>query len=177
MRPPLNAGFRRTLTGPPAGVVSTMAFNVFVSYSTRDLGRGTQVKRLLEGTGSTVFLAEYTLPAGARLDASIEAAIKSCDLFVLLWSTHARASEWVPQEIGIAKATGKPVIPVMLHPGLELPGFLKGLKYLPLYNNAEQSLAWLRRNVFERAQQKQQRDGLVWLGLGAVVLMLLAGRE
>lgn len=69
------------------------------------------------------------------------------------------------------------MIPIFLHPGLDLPGFLKGVKYLPLYENPEQSLAWLRRNVFERAQQKQQRDGLVWLGLGAVVLMLLGNRK
>ena len=142
-----------------------VAFSVFISYSTKDLSRARQIKRLLGGTGSKVFLAEYSLPPGSELGQAILGAIKECDLFLLLWSSNAKSSEWVPQEVGAARAHKRPVIPVMLHKDIELPGFLKGLKYLPLCKDSKRALVWLQRNVFQQAQKKQQRDGLVWLGV------------
>lgn len=150
-----------------------MAFSVFISYSTKDLARARYIRRLLVKTGSQVFLAEYSLAPGSELTPSVLKAIKECDLFLLLWSTNAKSSEWVPQEIGAARAHVKPVIPVMLHGGIKLPGFLKGMKYLPLYKDPDRALAWLQRNVFRRVQKKQQRNGLSWMGIGATVIWLL----
>src|SRR5208282_792152 len=48
------------------------------------------------------FVSEYTVMPGAPIAATTKAAILACDLFVLLWSKNAVASEWVNQEIGIA---------------------------------------------------------------------------
>jgi hypothetical protein len=121
-----------------------------------------------------VFLAEYSISAGDDLGQAIGSAIEECDLFILLWSTHAKTSEWVSQEIGIAEANGKAVMPVLLHKNLELPGFLKGLKFLELYKNPEKSLDWLQEHVFEKADKKSQKNGLIWLGLGAAVALLLS---
>lgn len=151
-----------------------MGFSVFMSYSTKNLEVAGQVKSLLERTGSRVFLAQSSLAPGVELTQAILSAIERCDLFVLLWSSGARSSEWVPHEIGAARAHAKPVIPVILEAGMELPGFLKGLKYLPLYERPDEALAWLQHNVFERVQKKQQSDGLAWLGIGAAVLWLLS---
>ncbi len=153
-----------------------MGFNVFISYSTRDLNRATNVKEMLEETGSKVFLAEYSVSPSEDLSSGIKTAIENCDLFILLWSTHARDSEWVPQEIGIAKANDKPIMPVFLHKHLELPGFLKGLKYLPLHKNPEENLKWLQEHVYEKSEAKGRRNGLVWLGVGAALMWLL-GRQ
>ena len=150
-----------------------MPFSVFISYSSRDIAQARQIARLLEGTGSRVFLAEDTLAAGAELAPAILKAVKECDLFILLWSRHAKASEWVPQEIGLARAHEKPVIPVLLDVGLQPPGFLRGLKYLPLYREPQRAVSWLQREVFDRAQKKQKADGLAWMGVGAVVLWML----
>jgi hypothetical protein len=155
-----------------------MSFKVFISYSHRDGTRARQVKRLLDQSGTEVFLAEITLDPGEELAARIVEAIKRSDLFVLLWSHHAKRSEWVPQEIGIARAAEIPMVPIILHKSAEpAPGFLRGLKYLPLYKDPTKSLAWLQKNVFERAQGKKQKDGLAWLGLGAVIVYLLTGKK
>ena len=91
-----------------------MGFSVFVSYSTKDISHARKIKLLLERASSEVFLSEYSLSPGSQLDQAIMQAIEGCDLFLLLWSSNARFSEWVPQEIGVAKAHKKPVIPVML---------------------------------------------------------------
>jgi TIR domain len=149
-----------------------MGFRVFISYSTRDLTRTTQIKRLLEGAGAQVFVAEYSLPAGTELAREIIAAIKACDLFVLLWSHHARKSEWVPQEIGVAKGHDKPVIPIVLHAGAEVPGFLRGLKYLPLYSDPRKALTWLQRHVTTKVAERSQAEGFAWLGITGVLLWL-----
>ena len=151
-----------------------MAFKVFISYSTRDLTRTRQVKDLLEAAGAQVFVAKYSVPPGAELAPKIFSSIQACDLFVLLWSHHAKKSEWVPQEIGIARGLNKPIIPVVLHQSTELPGFLKGIKYHPIYEDPEKSLAWLHRIVAIKVSEKSKREGLVWLGVSGVLLWLLA---
>ena len=151
-----------------------MAFEAFISYSTRDLSRARQVKRLLDRPGCSAYLAEYTLLPGEELDPAIIAAIQRCDVFVLLWSHYAKASEWVPQEIGIAKVLKKPIVPIVLHRSASPTGFLRGTKYLPLYKDPARGLQWLQTHVFEQATKKEQREGLTWLGLGAAFLWLLS---
>lgn len=149
-----------------------MAFEAFISYSTRDLSRARGVRDLLQRPGCTAFLAEYSIEPGRELDSTIVNAIKRCDVFLLLWSHHAKRSEWVPQEIGIAKALEKPIVPIVLHASATPTGFLKGTKYLPLYKDPKKGLAWLQEHVFAQASKKEQQEGLVWLGLGAAFLWL-----
>ena len=154
-----------------------MSFKVFISYSTKDLSRAKQIKKSLEEVGSAVYVAEINLNPGQDLAVTIVSEIKQCDLFILLWSSHAKYSNWVPQEIGIAKGLAKPIIPIMLHKNLELPGFLGGTKYLPLYKSPEKNLKWLVKNVFDRSQKKKRSDGLLWLGLGAILIGLLSSES
>jgi hypothetical protein len=146
-----------------------MSFKIFISYSTRDRTRTIQVKRLLERAGAKVFVAEYSLPAGAELTREIIATIKACDLFVLLWSHHARNSEWVPQEIGVAKGCDKLIIPIALHAGAEVPGFLRGIKYLPLYSDPMKALRWLERHIATKVAEKSRADGFILLGVTSVL--------
>lgn len=151
-----------------------MTYKVFISYSTKDLPIVEHVRSLLQHSSIEVFVAEYSLAPGQSLPAEIITAIKNCNLFILLWSRNSKESEWVPQEIGIATSEKKPILPAVLHPDISLPCFIRELKYLPVYKNPEGALSWLRANVFERAQKKEQTDGLVWLGLGAAVIWLLS---
>ena len=119
-------------------------------------------------------LLKYSVSPGQPLDDNIIAAIKACDLFVLLWSRNSKASEWVPQEIGIARGNDKTILPIVLEDGLNLPAFIRDLKYLPAYRNPSESFIWLQQNVFVRAQKQQQTNGLVLLGLGAVLVWLFS---
>src|SRR3989337_1599362 len=106
-----------------------MPFSVFISYSTSDLANATVLSGWVTAAGAKPFLAEYSLAPGRALAADIVTAIQNCDLFLLLWTGSARNSEWVPQEIGIAKGAAKPIMPVVLQRGLDLPGLLKVLKF------------------------------------------------
>ena len=107
-----------------------MALKVFVSYSTKDFLIVNFLRSLLASAPVAVFVAGYDVPPGGPLSPLIISNIKGCGLFILLWSKNSMQSEWVPQEIGIAKSDSKQILPVLLQSGLTLTGFIRDLKYL-----------------------------------------------
>jgi hypothetical protein len=151
-----------------------MALKVFISYSTKDIETVNFVQSMLVGASLEVFVAEYSVAPGTSLSPTIVSAIKQCNLFILLWSHNSRASEWVPQEIGIAKSENKQIIPVVLHPGLPLPGFISDLKYLDVPKNPQGAFTWLRDNVLAQATEKQKQESAAWLAIGGALLWLLS---
>jgi len=154
-----------------------MSFSVFISYSTRDLAHASALQASIASAGAQPYLAEYSLVPGQPLSQEILAAIRGCDLFLLLWSDHARESEWVPQEIGVARGGDKPILPVVLHPDIGLPGFIRDLKYLEVHKDPTAALQWLVQEVNTRVRKKES-DRLVALGvLGAVVVLVASLSE
>lgn len=151
-----------------------MTYQVFISYSADDFPIVDRVKRLLESEDVKVFVAEYSVEPGQPLADSIKEGIRQSDLFVLLWSRHSEASDWVPQEIGIAKDADKPIIPVVLEEDVNPPAFVRDLKYLPAYRDPGEALSWLRQNVLARASKKQRERGMALMGLGALVVWLFS---
>lgn len=154
-----------------------MNYSVFISYSTKDLGLVNYVKGLLESYTIKVYVAEYTAPPGVDLTNHIKNSITTCDLFILLWSSNSKHSEWVTQEIAFANANNKTIIPVVLEPNLNLPVFIKNLKYLEAYTNPLQAFEYLRSYVLQAADKKSKIDALVALGLSAALLYLLGSRK
>lgn len=157
-----------------------MTYKVFISYSTNDLPIVSNVKRLLE-TNPVVeaFIAEYSISPGSHLDESIVNAIKDCDLFILLWSRNSCSSEYVRTEVGIARGKEKTILPIVLEKNLELPPFIRDLKYLGAYRNPEESLTWLQTHVFTCVNRKQM-NGFALFALGVVLgaaLIWLLSRE
>lgn len=151
-----------------------MALKIFVSYSTKDISVVNVVKSMLVGSPVELFVAEYSVLPGRTLAPPIIAAIKQSDLFILLWSKNSASSEWMPQEIGIAKAANKRIIPVVLQSDLKLPGFISDLKYLDVPKDPQGALTWLRDNVFAQANEKQKQEAVAWLAIGGAILWLLS---
>jgi hypothetical protein len=154
-------------------------FKVFVSYSTHDLKNVTELQQSLVGTGVEVFVAEHSVVPSELLSEKISAAIADCDLFVLLWSAKAKASDWVPQEIGKAHSLQKTILPLVLDEGLDLPGFISGLKYLPIYRDPQASMVQVQEFVLKKFQAKQdairlkeQENARNLLVLGGLILWL-----
>jgi hypothetical protein len=154
-----------------------MAFSVFISYSSNDLSNATALRDWTVAAGAQPFLAEYSLPPGRPLANDIIEAIKGATCFSMLWSTNAKSSEWVPQEIGIAKGAGKPIMPVVLQQGLELPGFIKDLKYLAVYRDPTASVQWLYQHLVSRVKEKDTNAKIAVGVVGALLLLLAVSRE
>jgi len=150
-----------------------MAYSVFISYSTRDLRTAEVIRGWVQHAGATVFLAQYSVPPGQQLAEQVLAAIRNCDLFLLMWSQGARGSDWVPQEIGVARGLNKPILPIVLDANAPPPGFIQGLKYLPLYPNAQAAVEWLHQSVTAQVKQKEVQGWVVVGILAAVVAALL----
>jgi hypothetical protein len=152
-----------------------MAYKVFVSYSTRDFPNVEALRSWLQVPQVEVFISEYAVPPGAPLAATIQQWIKNCDLFVLLWSANANVSEWVPQEIGIAKACSKPILPIALQDGVSLPGFIKELRYIAAFRDQQDGMRQLREYVLTNSLMKQsQTSVLAALGIGALLIWALS---
>lgn len=152
-----------------------MSYNIFVSYSTYDLEKVSKFVSLLKSnTEINVFVAENNMKAGALIPKDLISSIKKCHLFVLFWSKQSKNSEWVNQEIGIAKSENKTIIPILLSSKLELPAFIKDLKYLSAYSNIDDSLKIFQKNVLERADKHKQINAIVGFTIGAALLYILS---
>jgi hypothetical protein len=151
-----------------------MPYRVFVSYSTTNLHIAQWAIQSLSRPGTVeVFVAEYSIAPGSILDEHILSQIRICDVFILLWSGAARQSDWVPQEIGAARMAGKTIVPVVLDPNLDVPGFISNVKYLRAYEDWQGSFSTLKILVEAQAaaNQRQQAFAVVGLILGAIALI------
>lgn len=148
-----------------------MAYNVVFSYSSKNLHVVDWARKTLTQPNIThVFAAEYSVRPGQELNKEIERAIRTCDLFVLLWSHDAHSSEYVPTEIGIAIGCNKPILPVVMEANVPIPPFIANLKYLPAHKDWEGSFKWLRQFIIENSQKLQDIKAL-----GAIAAIIVGG--
>jgi hypothetical protein len=152
-----------------------MAYKVFISYSTKDIPNVDALRGFLQFPDVECFVSEYAVMPGAPIAATTKTAILTCDLFVLLWSKNAMASEWVNQEIGIAHGNHKPILPFVLEPGLSLPGFIKELRYVAVFQNPQQAMYSLRETVLKNSMAKQNQQAIGALAIGGLVVLALVG--
>lgn len=150
-----------------------MAYKVFISYSTKDIPNVDALRETLRFPDVECFVSEYAVTPGTPLAPTITAAIVACDLFVLLWSKNAHSSEWVSQEIGIAFANHRAILPFVLDQGLALPGFIKELRYVAAFQNPQQAMYSLRETVMKNSLVKQNQQALGALALGGLVLLAI----
>jgi hypothetical protein len=148
-----------------------MAYNVFISYSSKNLHIVDWARSTLAQPGVTeVFAAEYSVLPSHVLNDAIIRAIRGCDLFVLLWSHDARTSDYVPQEIGIAVGCNKTILAVVMEENVPVPGFITNLKYLATHKNWDGSFEWLAQFVHDNATKLQNAKAL-----GALAATILGG--
>ncbi|MCX6168688.1 MAG: toll/interleukin-1 receptor domain-containing protein [Ignavibacteriales bacterium] len=148
-------------------------YNIFISYAQNELRWAEYLKQHLALNNVDIFVAEHDLPAGSSLSIEISDQIKRSDLFVLLWTSNARESKYVNNELFLAKTEGKDILPVLLQPGAAFPPLLGDIKYLDIAKAPEAQLAWLRDFVQKRAQSKTLSDVIALGLLGLVAYVAL----
>jgi len=101
-------------------------YRVFLSHNRADCKLAKNIKGMLKRPGIVrPFVAHYTTKLPGQLPKSIVKEIRTSDLFLLLWTRNSRLSGWVSQEIGMALAHGRPILPVVVEPRLRLPESLR----------------------------------------------------
>jgi hypothetical protein len=155
-------------------------FNIFISYSTEDSDKIKPVLDLLSAIQDTkIFFAEKTINPGDNISQTIINNIKNSDVFIVFYSESAIKSNYVQQEIGVAKSNYKIIIPILLDSN-KPTGMLEGINYLNFYDQTKQltEINRLYNFIVRKVQSKKQRQALIVLGLlGGLGYLLLRGDE
>lgn len=93
---------------------------LFISYAREDQERAALLVELLRNAGHQPWFDQALLP-GQTWQTELGAAIRSNDAFVYLLSAASVASDWCRWEFNTAIECQKPIIPVLLEHGLDLP--------------------------------------------------------
>ena len=94
--------------------MSDPAPHIFVSYASADHARVAPLASVLERAGVSVWLDRTGIPGGVNYGPEIVAAIKASAAVVLCCSAAAFASRNVRQEVALAWAHERPILPLLL---------------------------------------------------------------
>ena len=99
--------------------------SLFISHSSRDNTTTDRLARRLEAEGFAALFIDFDpdrgLPAGRSWERELYSQLRKTDAVVFLASRSSVASQWCFAEVGLARSLGKPVFPVRLERGVELP--------------------------------------------------------
>jgi formylglycine-generating enzyme required for sulfatase activity len=99
------------------------ATRVFVSHSTQDNDWCRPLVTALTNSGLDVWYDERGLTGGAVWVETLQRELQARDVFVLILSPDAWGSAWVQEEVQLALATRRTILPV-LHKSTAVGGFL-----------------------------------------------------
>ena len=91
-----------------------MAFDVFVSHSSKDKLTADAVCAVLENRGIRCWIAPRDIQPGADWGESILEGIRACRVMVLVFSRNANESVQIKREVERAVHNGKPIIPLRI---------------------------------------------------------------
>jgi hypothetical protein len=112
--------------------------HAFLSYAALDREQVVASAQILKAVRINFFHDLLSLEPGESWERRLYEEIDRCDLFLLFWSSHARASEWVLKEIQYALARRKSsdderpdIVPVILEgpPPPSPPEFMKDIHF------------------------------------------------
>ena len=93
-----------------------MAYDIFISYATKDFEKAEQLVRALRHRWS-VFWAPDSLPAGSQIVEEINRIIETAKCVIVAWSEHSKKSNFVCGE-ALRGLDLKKLIPVMVEDGI-----------------------------------------------------------
>jgi len=101
---------------------------VFISHNKADKTSARALAVLLVEQGVDVWFDEWEIGPGESITGGIERGLSECDVFVLLWSAAAHASNWVGTEVRAfirrrVDDDGLRIIPLMID-GTSLPALV-----------------------------------------------------
>lgn len=157
-----------------------MAYKVFISHSTSDIGLVTSLAHLLQKFGIDVFVANWYLSPGESLDKKVFDQIESSDCVVVLLTRNGIRSNWVQQEIGYSMQKNRPVIPIVeqgVDPS-ELAA-LQGKEYIE-YDPYQPQSALTKLSSFVnglKLKKEEQEKALLVVGGLLLLLLLMEGKK
>lgn len=156
-----------------------MAYRVFISHNSADLDsvRRLAAKARLVGVEAYTYEADPQL--GRYLKTKIQERIGQCDALVVLLTTSGQAAPYVQQEIGVALAKGKVVVPIV-EKGVEARalGMLQGVEYVVLDPvNPDLAFETVARRLGELYRQKRDNQAGIWVAVAGLIGIRLGSQS
>lgn len=129
-----------------------MAYNVFISFDSKDIDLARDLSKRLEKAGLTVTISTAKIDIPRDDKGRIE-SLKKADEVIFLITNNAIDGNKVFFDMGVADALEKRLAPILV--GLrsnELPGIVKGLDLIK-YDNLEGYIGKLQRAAEEASKQ------------------------
>ncbi|OGH04183.1 MAG: hypothetical protein A2W22_02940 [Candidatus Levybacteria bacterium RBG_16_35_11] len=118
------------------------SLRIFFSYSIDDKKIVGMLKEYLEFMGFEIFLAHEDLEPCVEWQEEIMKNLNRCDIFISLLTESFKKSDWTDQEIGLAIAADKFIIPLQVDfPPYGFIGKIQGLKVDTYYLRNENGKA------------------------------------
>lgn len=112
---------------------------VFVSYARTDSEFAKQLVLDLKSAGVTAWMDQVDIPAGARWDESIAAALRDADFVLVILTPESARSQNVLDEIGFALSNEKRVVP-LIYKACEVPFRIARLQRFAFTEDYQQCL-------------------------------------
>ena len=110
-----------------------MAFDAFISYSSKDKPAADAACAVLEAAGIRCWIAPRDIQAGRQYGGAIIDAIDQCRVMILIFSSNANDSGQIHREIERAVTKGVPIVPVRIEevaPTQSMEYFLGAIHWL-----------------------------------------------
>ncbi len=110
-----------------------MAYDVFISYASKDKIVADAACARLEAAGIRCWIAPRDIVAGTSYGEAIIDAIHGAKIMVLVFSSSANSSGHIPKEVERAVSNGVPIIPFRIEdvaPGKSLDYFIGSVHWL-----------------------------------------------
>lgn len=88
--------------------------NIFLSYSHNDSEIALDFYDKLKKHGLTVWMDKKDMSLGTSWTSAIENAIDNASVIVFLITPNAKDSQWIKEEVKLARSKGKAILPVYL---------------------------------------------------------------
>lgn len=122
--------------------------SVFISYSTDDkVSAGKLKKYLYTYCGFNCFLAHEDILISQEWEAKIIESLNVSDIFIPLISEYSKNSIYVNQEIGLALAYKKPILPLKLSKIYPF-GFISRVQAMNLFSTDHQFIITITLQIF-----------------------------
>jgi len=157
-----------------------MAYKVFISHSTRDQRLVIALANILSKFGIKVFVAEWYLRPGQRLEKKVFDEIEDSDCVVALLTQNGIRSNWTHQEIGYALKSGRTLIP-LVEKGIASQDLeaLQGRDFIE-YDPYQPQQALIKASTYVKSLKLKKEDKektLLIAGGILAFLLLLSGGE
>jgi TIR domain len=157
-----------------------MAYKVFISHSTSDIGLVTTLAHSLQKLEVDVFVADWYLSPGESLEKKIVDEIQRADCVIVLLTKNGIRSNWVHQEIGCSLQYKRPLIP-LVERGIDSNQLaaLQGREYIE-YDPYQPQLALDKLSPYVKSlklKKEEQEKAMLVVGGLLLFLLLVEGKK